>query len=510
MLSRAGVDTVVTVISEYGASLMEHVPAAEAKGKAGDRVMDGAMTGAKEDRAIARINNAETCRSQYVGATVPGRPQAENTPNNGRQGTDASTTAIKAGALSYSGMIELIDGGAVCAVDATHPFARDVKERAKKACHDRGIPYIRAARDIFEDKAREYEPNTVYVKSYGEAVRFLENTDGRILLTVGTNNLDKFAIMNKSRERLFIRVLSDSLSVRKCEDLGFNADNIIAMKGPFSVEMNVALLKDIGASYLVTKQSGAAGGYGEKARAAAICGVTMVVITLDDKARASESEGIRLAEAVGEAVKIYRGACGEKVKGNCRDAVTRSRNAKVGADETAGLHETVKTEVGGVGGATTSREVVDVTAGSADTFGRFPIFIDLKDEDVLIVGGGHVAVRRAEVLKGFGAKVKVIAPEISEKMPSGVECVYRQWQVGDCCRASMVIAATDDPDVNLRVAAEAASNGIPVSCASDRAAGTFYFPAIIKEAGITCGMISGDSKRTMEMAQKMRDWLKTQ
>jgi len=395
-----------------------------------------------------------------------------------------SNADVRAGELSYIEMLETIDSGAVCAVDATHPYARDVKKLVKQACREKNIPYIRVSRDTSavgavkmesaEEDTGSEKQKTVVTDSYAKAAEFLDKTSGNVLMTIGSNNLKEFTGIAKYRSRLFVRVLSNSTSVKKCEDLGFDAEHIVAMKGPFSVGMNVAALKKINAAYLVTKQSGAVGGFDEKARAADLCGVTLVVVTLDEAAQNDEAAGMSLEAAVAAAVDIYD---------KCQSGDDIYQEAPVEAKGAARAD---------------SREG-----------GRFPIFIDLLGKTALIVGGGEVAARRAYVLMGFGANVKVIAPYICDDMPDGVERVNRSWQAGDTCGASLVVAATGDGGVNAGVTEEAIMNGIPVSCADDRNAGTFYFPAIVKEDGITCGIITGDPNRTKSVAKRLRRKLRS-
>ena len=85
--------------------------------------------------------------------------------------------------------------------------------------------------------------------------------------------------------------LEDSLVL--CREAGVKAAHILAMQGPFSEEMNTAMLRAIGAKWLVTKDGGAAGGFAEKAAAAAKTGVRLLVI-----GRPAEADGIGLSETV--------------------------------------------------------------------------------------------------------------------------------------------------------------------------------------------------------------------
>lgn len=79
-------------------------------------------------------------------------------------------------------------------------------------------------------------------------------------------------------ERVYARVLPLEDSLVLCREAGVKAAHILAMQGPFSEEMNTAMLRAIGAKWLVTKDGGAAGGFAEKAAAAAKTGVRLLVI----------------------------------------------------------------------------------------------------------------------------------------------------------------------------------------------------------------------------------------
>lgn len=122
------------------------------------------------------------------------------------------------------------------------------------------------------------DSSVVCVNSVEEAVDYLEQTQGNILITTGSKELDKYTRLTNYKERCYARVLSVLPSVMQSIDLGFSGKHLIAMQGPFSREMNLALLHQTEAKYFVTKESGKNGGFAEKLEAAEQAGAVLLVI----------------------------------------------------------------------------------------------------------------------------------------------------------------------------------------------------------------------------------------
>ena len=158
-------------------------------------------------------------------------------------------------------------------IDATHPYADVVTRNICAACAATGTQYHRLLR---ADCA--VGENAVYVPDIDGAVAYLAETQGTILLTTGSKELHRFAPLPDFAQRAYARVLPMEQSLQLCREAGLQPSHILAMQGPFSVEMNAAMLKSTGAAYMVTKSSGAAGGFEEKISAAAAAGVTSVII----------------------------------------------------------------------------------------------------------------------------------------------------------------------------------------------------------------------------------------
>ena len=171
-------------------------------------------------------------------------------------------------------------------LDATHPYAAEVTENIRTACKNTGLSYERVLREkgAYQDKA-------VYVEDTEAAVRFLEDTKGNILLTTGSKELGKFTALSDAGERIYARVLSLPSVMETCKGYGFEGKHLIGMQGPFSMELNAAMLRQYDCRYLVTKDTGKAGGFQEKIDAALMCDVIPVII-----GRPLQEEGLSVAE----------------------------------------------------------------------------------------------------------------------------------------------------------------------------------------------------------------------
>ena len=127
----------------------------------------------------------------------------------------------------------------------------------------------------------------------------------------------------------------------------------------------------------------------------------------------------------------------------------------------------------------------------------------------MVVGGGAVARRRAEVLARFGGEVTVIAPDWTGEV-AGARWIARPYRPGDLEGAFLAVAATGDRDVNRAVGEEARARGIPVTVADRREECTFFFPAICEGGGVTAGLISQrgeDHRRAARAAKRVREVL---
>lgn len=212
------------------------------------------------------------------------------------------------------------------------------------------------------------------------------------------------------------------------------------------------MLRATGASILVTKDSGEAGGFGEKLSAARECGARVVVIRrpVEEKGH-SPQEALRLLS-----------------------------------------------------------EMLNLPEQPAEQPDPplFPLFVRLSGKPVLVIGGGGIAARRVGALLDFDAAVTVVSPELSPELETFRHRI--DWRgerySGIAKRYALVLAATNDRMVNGKVGEDARSLDIPVSVADSREESTFWFPALLREEDFVGGLVSaaGDHSGVREAAALLR------
>ncbi len=171
--------------------------------------------------------------------------------------------------------------------DATHPFATVVKENIKSACEQNEIEYIRVLRNITDIDSEDYK----LVKSVDEAVDYLTACEGNVFVATGSKEIAKYKKLDLSR--VYARVLSAVESINACKDIGLEGSHIIAMQGPFSERLNIALMEEYNCKYMVSKQTGNNGGFDEKIEACKQAGVYPIIVALPQNDKGiSEEEAI--------------------------------------------------------------------------------------------------------------------------------------------------------------------------------------------------------------------------
>ena len=142
----------------------------------------------------------------------------------------------------------------------------------------------------------------------------------------------------------------------------------------------------------------------------------------------------------------------------------------------------------------------------------FPLFLDLKDKPVLLVGGGEVAARKVSLLVEAGARITVVAPqlgvELTEALARGaLTHQAREFSDADVAGVWLVVAATDDRAVNVAVAAAANAARIPCNVVDDRQLSSFIMPAIIDRSPVQIAVSTGGASPVL--ARLIRERLET-
>lgn len=226
-------------------------------------------------------------RILLFGGTTEGRELAAALSARGHRVTVCVTTPlgaeelrgipglrVRVGAATPDLLPALLREHDLC-VDATHPYARSITQSLAAACRRTGTPLRRVLRPASDSGG------TALVPDAAAAAAVLRNTEGKILLTTGARELAAFRELPPAR--LCARVLPTREALDACGSAGIPPRNILAMVGPFSVEMNLAILRQYEIRFLVTKDGGRAGGYPEKLRAAALAGVSVITIARPDE-----------------------------------------------------------------------------------------------------------------------------------------------------------------------------------------------------------------------------------
>ncbi len=210
------------------------------------------------------------------GGTVEGRTLAEHLSGRDVPVTVCVATDYGASMMEETENLHIISGrqtpdtmleimektDASVVADATHPYSQTVTEN------------ILAALSRPEDSRQ----NGRFFDTIKEAVDYLNTTEGKVLITTGSKELESYTEIRDYETRCVLRALPAEDVVRNCLEHGFSPENLILMQGPFSLEMNIATIRQMDCRYLMTRNSGSAGGFPEKAAAAEETGAELIII----------------------------------------------------------------------------------------------------------------------------------------------------------------------------------------------------------------------------------------
>lgn len=331
-------------------------------------------------------------------------------------------------------------------IDTTHPYARLASENIKAACRKSGREYIRVLRSSGITRHMDCR----FFGSHEEVVEYLNRTEDNVLLTIGSKELLKYTKVSDFQKRVFPRVLPMLEVLESCGVLGFAGKQLICMQGPFTAELNIALINQINARYVVTKDSGETGGFLQKYLAAQETGAELLVI-----GREQQEEGISPEALLALLEKAYGIALQPK------------------AEEDLGQW--------------------------------FPFFTNIAGKTVVVVGAGKIAKRRIETLLKFDCRIKVVAagavPEVEAYADQGkLELLIKPYAASDLDGADYVLAATNDQSINHQIHEKCREGNIPVNVADDKEKSDFYFPGVIRKNGLTVGVTA--EGKNHELAKK--------
>ncbi len=385
------------------------------------------FAGTSEGRAVAEFLSENALNAVVCVATEYGEMVIPNLPH----------ITVQKGRLTEAQMCERMTADTLV-LDATHPYAAAVTANIRAACDAVGAEYMRLLRPRIEA-----HQSVVTVPDTAAAAAYLNTVTGAALLTTGSKELAAFTAVHRFAQRLWVRVLPTASVLARCAELGFPGARILAMQGPFSAEFNAALLRQTQAKYLVTKDTGAAGGFAEKLQAARETDATVILI-----ARPTQESGHTLAQVKTHLIERFQ-------------------------------------------------------LQSAEQMERFPLFVSLKGKKCVVIGAGRIAARRVEILQRFGAEVSVIAREARAEVR--IDHV-RGYEKSDISGAFLVVAATDDRTVNHGIAADCAQNKILCSVADCAQESTFFFPAVCTGGKLTAGVVSDGTEHaaTARAAARIR------
>lgn len=379
---------------------------------------------------------------------------------------------IKSGRLDETEMITLMKAGFDYVIDATHPYAKLVSENIKNAAYESKTLYLRLLRDRTGFSGNDY----VLLESTSEVVKYLSSVDGNVLLAVGSKELFAYADLQKKTGKLFARVLPLSNVIEECNENGFSGKNLICMQGPFSKDLNVAMLKQYDCKYLVTKDTGKAGGADEKYLAAKEAGATLIVVGRDEETGFSFDE---ILEKFG-------------IKSNTQDVKSEFMN---------------------------EHEADEVVSYNMKKCTHFPMFINIKGKKICVLGAGKIARRRIEALLKFDCYLNIVATKISDEVKKlldgqadlkNISINERTLSDEDMAESDIFILATNNKNINASIAQKVKEMGKIVNVADDMKLCDFYFPGLAIQDDLVCGITAQgrNHKLSRRAANEVRKLLK--
>lgn len=365
-----------------------------------------------------------------------------------------------------------------CVIDTTHPYATLVSENIRSACSRSGSLYIRLLRssslpDQWEKKegfVQSSDGTCLLFADHASAAEYLNQTTGNVLMTIGSKSLAAYTKVKDYQDRLFARVLPMAEVLQSCHERGYAGKQLICMQGPFSKALNMAMMEQIQAAYLVTKDSGETGGFQEKWQAAQAAGAKLLII-----GREQQEEGFSLPELLPHLENLLQLPA---------FTLRRLEHAPQMQEKNAAAVGSISTHLAGT----------SVPAAETDLGQWFPFFLDISQKKFVVVGGGKIAQRRIRTLLRFRCNITIVAEEIAAEIAEWiadslqVTARIKAFSPEDLEDADYVLAATNNKEVNQQIYLWCKEKKIAVNVADNREKCDFYFPGIVREHGVTAGI----------------------
>ena len=137
----------------------------------------------------------------------------------------------------------------------------------------------------------------------------------------------------------------------------------------------------------------------------------------------------------------------------------------------------------------------------------YPIFLDLDNQKVIVVGGGEVAERKIRTLLIYGCRISIISPHLTPHLKElvakkKIHHIPYESLGKSLDDAFMVIAATDDPEVNSQIASQAKEQGLLVNAVDQPGDCNFIMPSIVKRGDLQIAISTAG--RSPALAKKIR------
>ncbi|MEG1537684.1 MAG: precorrin-6A reductase [Clostridiales bacterium] len=233
--------------------------------------------GTTEGRQLACFLQSKQMSTLVCVATLYGEAQLEA----------ISGIRVQVKRLNQKQMVSLFrDEQPRLVVDATHPYAAEVSQNIEAACRELGLNCIAINREQYDLQ------NCHSFADFSALIQWLNGTEGMIFAAIGTKGAADLTELREFRQRVYLRLLPNLTGLGACLNLGYDANKLICMQGPFSRELNAAMFRQTKSAILVTKESGDKGGFVEKLAAAEDCGMQVAVLT-----RPQQRPGLTLTAA---------------------------------------------------------------------------------------------------------------------------------------------------------------------------------------------------------------------